>query len=129
LAKDQRDSRGKARSPAATPTTTSLYICGNIWGVPRVGTAHPLSSQIETGRRIEAFLNGVAPWPASEETFALLPLLQPLGDVGDYRFTATMNRFYGAKRRDVHLERRLGEEMDRSSQMAHHLALSQTSPS
>ena len=35
---------------------------------------------------LEAFLGGVAPWPASEETFALLPLLKPLGDLTSYRF-------------------------------------------
>ncbi|MCX6905899.1 MAG: hypothetical protein NTW03_20945, partial [Verrucomicrobia bacterium] len=28
---------------------------------------------------LEALLGGVTPWPASEETFALLPLLKPLG--------------------------------------------------
>jgi len=31
-------------------------------------------------------LGGVAPWPASEETFQLLPLLKPLGDMRAYRF-------------------------------------------
>ena len=41
---------------------------------------------------IEAFLNGVTPWPASEETFALLPLLKPLGEIGDYRFADWRNR-------------------------------------
>ncbi len=41
---------------------------------------------------IEAFLNGVAPWPASEETFALLPLLKPLGDFGTYRFADWRNQ-------------------------------------
>ncbi len=41
---------------------------------------------------IEAFLNGVAPWPASEETFALSPLLKPLGEIGDYRFADWRNR-------------------------------------
>ena len=41
---------------------------------------------------IEAFLNGVAPWPASEETFALLPLLKPLGDIGNYRFAGWRNQ-------------------------------------
>ena len=45
------------------------------------------------------------------------------------KVTAMMRRFYGAKRRDVHLERQLEEEMDRSAQMAHNLAMSQTSPS
>jgi len=41
---------------------------------------------------VEAFLNGVAPWPASEETFAPLPLLKPLGDIGDYRFADWRNQ-------------------------------------
>ncbi len=41
---------------------------------------------------IEAFLNGVTPWPASEETFALLPLLKPLGEIGDYRFVNWRNQ-------------------------------------
>ncbi len=41
---------------------------------------------------IEAFLSGVAPWPASEETFALLPLLKPLGDIGEYRFADWRNQ-------------------------------------
>jgi hypothetical protein len=40
---------------------------------------------------IEAFLGGVAPWPASEETFALLPLLKPLGDIESYRFADWRN--------------------------------------
>ncbi|MGO9109845.1 MAG: DUF6259 domain-containing protein [Thermoguttaceae bacterium] len=35
---------------------------------------------------IEAFLGGVTPWPVSEETLVLLPLLKPLGDIGSYRF-------------------------------------------
>ncbi|MBN1852645.1 MAG: hypothetical protein JW829_07965 [Pirellulales bacterium] len=35
---------------------------------------------------IEAFLGGVTPWPATEETFALLPFLKPLGDIESYRF-------------------------------------------
>ena len=41
---------------------------------------------------IEAFLNGVTPWPASEETFALLPLLKPLGEIEDYRFVDWRNQ-------------------------------------
>jgi hypothetical protein len=41
---------------------------------------------------IEAFLNGATPWPASEETFALLPLLKPLGDIGNYRFVDWRNQ-------------------------------------
>lgn len=41
---------------------------------------------------IEAFLNGATPWPASEETFAMLPLLpKPLGDIGKYRFADWRN--------------------------------------
>jgi hypothetical protein len=41
---------------------------------------------------IEAFLGGVAPWPASDETFQLLPLLKPLGDLGSYRFADWRNQ-------------------------------------
>jgi hypothetical protein len=41
---------------------------------------------------IEAFLGGVAPWPASEETFQLAPLLKPLGDIGSYRFADWRNQ-------------------------------------
>jgi hypothetical protein len=41
---------------------------------------------------LEAFLGGVAPWPASEETFELLPLLKPLGDIGSYRFADWRNQ-------------------------------------
>jgi hypothetical protein len=41
---------------------------------------------------IEALLGGVAPWPASEETFELLPLLKPLSDVESYRFADWRNQ-------------------------------------
>ncbi|MHB8860847.1 MAG: DUF6259 domain-containing protein [Pirellulaceae bacterium] len=41
---------------------------------------------------IEAFLNGVTPWPASEETFALLPLLKRLGEIRTYRFADWRNQ-------------------------------------
>jgi hypothetical protein len=41
---------------------------------------------------LEAFLGGVAPWPASEEAFALAPLLKPLGDIGSYRFADWRNQ-------------------------------------
>ena len=41
---------------------------------------------------VEAFLGGVAPWPASEEAFALAPLLKPLGDIGAYRFADWRNQ-------------------------------------
>lgn len=41
---------------------------------------------------IEAFLGGVTPWPASEETFKLLPLLRPLGDVRSYQFADWRNQ-------------------------------------
>ena len=41
---------------------------------------------------LEAFLGGVTPWPASEETFALVPLLKPLGDIGSYRFADWRNQ-------------------------------------
>jgi len=41
---------------------------------------------------LEAFLGGVAPWPASEETFELVPLLKPLGDIRSYRFADWRNQ-------------------------------------
>ena len=41
---------------------------------------------------LEAFLGGVAPWPASPETFDLLPLFQPLGDIRSYRFADWRNQ-------------------------------------
>jgi hypothetical protein len=41
---------------------------------------------------LEAFLGGVAPWPASPETFELLPLLKPLGDIRSYRFADWRNQ-------------------------------------
>jgi hypothetical protein len=41
---------------------------------------------------IEAFLGNVTPWPTNEETFALLPLLQPLGDIRSYRFADWRNQ-------------------------------------
>jgi hypothetical protein len=40
---------------------------------------------------LEAFLGGVAPWPASPETFELLPLLKPLGDIETHRFADWRN--------------------------------------
>jgi len=45
------------------------------------------------------------------------------------KVTATVRRFCDAQRRDVDLERRLHEIMDRTSQIARNLAMSQTSPS
>ena len=41
---------------------------------------------------IEALLGGVAPWPASEETFDLFPVLKPLGKFEDYRFADWRNQ-------------------------------------
>jgi len=41
---------------------------------------------------IEAFLGGVAPWPTSEETFELLPILKPLGDISSYQFADWRNQ-------------------------------------
>ncbi len=35
---------------------------------------------------LEAFLGGSTPWPASPETFELLPLLKPIGDISTCRF-------------------------------------------
>ncbi len=40
---------------------------------------------------LEAFLGGVTPWPASAETFEFAPLLEPLGDIGEYRFADWRN--------------------------------------
>lgn len=41
---------------------------------------------------LEAFLSGVTPWPASPETFELMPLLKPLGDLAQYRFADWRNQ-------------------------------------
>jgi hypothetical protein len=41
---------------------------------------------------LEALLGGVTPWPASDETFQLLPLLKPLGDIESYRFADWRNQ-------------------------------------
>ncbi len=41
---------------------------------------------------LEALLGGVAPWPPSPETFELLPLLKPLGDISSCRFADWRNR-------------------------------------
>jgi hypothetical protein len=41
---------------------------------------------------LEAFLGGVAPWPASAETFDLLPLLKPLGNLEAYKFADWRNQ-------------------------------------
>ena len=41
---------------------------------------------------LEALLGGVSPWPASPETFELLPLLKPLGDIESYRFADWRNQ-------------------------------------
>jgi hypothetical protein len=40
---------------------------------------------------LEAFVGGVAPWPTSPETVALLPLLKPIGDFSAYRFADWRN--------------------------------------
>lgn len=40
---------------------------------------------------LEALLGGVAPWPPSPETFELMPLLQPLGEVESYKFSDWRN--------------------------------------
>jgi hypothetical protein len=40
---------------------------------------------------LEAFLGGVTPWPASAETFELLPVFKPLGDIESYRFADWRN--------------------------------------
>lgn len=40
---------------------------------------------------LEALLGGVTPWPASAETFDLMPLFKPLGDMEKYRFADWRN--------------------------------------
>lgn len=41
---------------------------------------------------IQTLLNGVTPWPASDEILDLMPRLTPLGNVQDYRFADWRNR-------------------------------------
>jgi len=41
---------------------------------------------------LEAFLGNVTPWPASPETFEMLPRLKPLGDIESYRFADWRNQ-------------------------------------
>lgn len=41
---------------------------------------------------LEALLGGVTPWPPSPESFELLPLLKPLGDIASFRFADWRNR-------------------------------------
>ncbi len=41
---------------------------------------------------LEAFLGGVTTWPASDETFQLLPLMKPLGNFADYQFVDWRNQ-------------------------------------
>ncbi len=41
---------------------------------------------------LEAFLGGVTPWPASPETFELLSLLKPLGNIESYQFADWRNK-------------------------------------
>ena len=40
---------------------------------------------------LEAFLGGVTPWPVSDATFELMPLLKPLGEIESYRFADWRN--------------------------------------
>lgn len=56
-------------------------------------------------------------------------LLQWLRRILVSRLAKLVRRFYGTQRRDVRLERRLDEELDRSSQMVQSLLLAQSSPS
>lgn len=41
---------------------------------------------------LEALLSGVTPWPAGAETFELLPLLKPIGDLHGFRFADWRNQ-------------------------------------
>lgn len=56
-------------------------------------------------------------------------LLQWLRGILATKLAMLVRRFYGTQQRDVRLERRLDDELDRSSQMAGAFAVSQTSPS
>jgi hypothetical protein len=47
---------------------------------------HNAPSRLHRLFAIEAFLGGVAPWPVSEEAFALVSLLKPVGDIDNCRF-------------------------------------------
>lgn len=40
---------------------------------------------------LEAFLGGATPWPVSDATFELMPLLKPLGAIESYRFADWRN--------------------------------------
>lgn len=49
-------------------------------------------SRLQRQFALQALLGGVAPWPASDQTFELLPLLKPLGDLESYRFADWRNQ-------------------------------------
>ena len=56
-------------------------------GVISYGTLTPKSPRrLHRVFAIQALLGGVAPWPASAETFELLPVLKPIGDLSTCRF-------------------------------------------
>ena len=62
-------------------------------GVISYGTIDPAAPRrLHRVFALEALLGGVTPWPASPETFDLLPLLEPLGDMTSYRFADWRNR-------------------------------------
>ncbi len=56
-------------------------------------------------------------------------LVQWLRQILVFRLAKLVRRYFGTQRRNVRLERRLEDELDRSSQKVQELALSQSSPS
>jgi hypothetical protein len=80
------------------PELESLPLEWNLAGARPRGVISYGSIDEKAPRRLfrlfalEALLGGVAPWPASPETFELLPLLKPLGDIEAYRFADWRNK-------------------------------------
>ncbi|OGD21390.1 MAG: hypothetical protein A2W03_06525 [Candidatus Aminicenantes bacterium RBG_16_63_16] len=79
------------------PKLESLPLEWNLAGARPRGVISYGSIEKDAPRRLhrlfalEALLGGVAPWPASPETFDLLPLLKPLGDIESFRFADWRN--------------------------------------
>ncbi|MCL5097633.1 MAG: DUF6259 domain-containing protein [Candidatus Omnitrophica bacterium] len=62
-------------------------------GVISYGTIDPQAPRrLHRVFALEAFLGGVTPWPASNETFDLLPLLKPIGNLESCQFAGWRNQ-------------------------------------
>ncbi len=62
-------------------------------GVISYGTIDPKApKRLHRVFALQALLGGVAPWPASPETFELLPLLKPIGNFEKYSFADWRNQ-------------------------------------